>query len=242
MRVATWNVEWAAPTSRRSGETLRRIEQHSPEVLCLTETHVGLLARGGHTVCSQADYGYTTKAGRHKVVLWSRQPWDQVDDVGDESLPPGRFVAGVTQTSLGPVTVMGIGIPWFGSRTEARRGPARRRRWQDHEEYLAGLTPLLARAPTTRLLVMGDFNQVIGAKGRAPAELQQALLEAFPPTMSIATSDVEFRGRRTIDHIALTHDLAVESLQVISNLHDGKRLTDHFGIVAEISARPLAQT
>ena len=238
MRVATWNVEWASPTMQRSGEILRRLERHSPEVLCLTEAHAGLLARRGHTVCSQADYGYTTRAGRHKAVLWSREPWEQVDDVGDESLPPGRFVAGVTQTSLGPLTVVGIGIPWFGSRTEARRGVDRRRQWQDHEEYLAGLAPLLARAPATRLLVLGDFNQVIGAKGRAPAALQRALLEAFPPTMSIATSDVAFQGRRSIDHIALTHDLAVESLQVISNIHDGKSLTDHFGIVAEVSGRP----
>lgn len=238
MRVATWNVEWAAPTSRRTDEILRRIERHSPEVVCLTETHVGLLSRHGHTICAQADYGYKTKESRRKVVLWSREPWCQVDDVGIESLPPGRFVSGVTQTSLGRVTFLGIGIPWFGSRTEAARGLDRRKRWQDHEEYLVGLTEVLARAPATRLLIMGDFNQVIGAKSRAPAPLQQALLAAFPPTMSIATSDVAFQGRRSIDHIALSRDLAVESLHVISNIKDGRALTDHFGIAAKVSARP----
>ena len=171
-------------------------------------------------------------------MLWSRQPWTHVDCLGIASLPPGRFVAGVTQTSLGEVTVVGIGIPWFGSRTEAYRGPGRRQRWQDHEEYLVGLTELLARTTATRLVVMGDFNQAIGAQARAPAELRQALLAAFPPAVNIATSDVAFQGRSTIDHIALSSDLVVESLQVLSNMQNGRALSDHFGIVADVSPRP----
>ena len=198
-----------------------------------------MLAHRGHTISAQSDYGYTPKKHRRKVVLWSREPWTHVDCVGIASLPPGRFIAGVTETSLGEVTVVGIGIPWFGSRTEDYRGPKRRLRWQDHEEYLVGLTELLARMTTMRLVIMGDFNQVIGPKGRAPAELQRALLAAFPPTVNIATANVAFGGRSTIDHIALSSDLAVESMDVLSNIQDGKHLSDHFGIVAEVSARQV---
>ena len=29
-------------------------------------------------------------------MLWSREPWEHVDDVGIDSMPPGRFVPGVT--------------------------------------------------------------------------------------------------------------------------------------------------
>ena len=61
-------------------------------------------------------------------------------------MPPGRFVFGVTQTSLGGVAVIGICIPWFGSRTEARRKLERRVPWEDHEQYLAGLAEVLGRA------------------------------------------------------------------------------------------------
>ena len=39
LRVANWNVEWATPRSRRTVEILSRISRHSPEVVCLTETH-----------------------------------------------------------------------------------------------------------------------------------------------------------------------------------------------------------
>ena len=237
LRVVTWNVEWVTPSSWRTAEVLSRIDRHAPEVVCLTETHAGLLSPNGQTICSRTDYGYTIKEDRRKVMLWSREPWEQVDDVGIDSMPPGRFVSGVTQTSLGALTVVGVCIPWFGSRTEPRRKLERKMHWEDHEQYLAGLTEVLAGAPAKRLVVTGDFNQIIGPGSRARPELQLALQRAFPSSMTVATPALSFQGRRSIDHIASSDDLAVESLGVISNIHDGLKLSDHFGVVAELSSR-----
>ena len=237
LKLVNWNVEWATPTSQRGAEVLRRIDGHAPDVVCLTETHNGLPSQQGHTICSQADYGYKTTEYRRKVMLWSREPWEQVNDVALESLPPGRFVSGVTQTSLGAVTVMGVCIPWFGSRTEARRGPERKRRWADHEEYLAGLTEVLKRYAAMRLIVMGDFNQIVGTGCRAPRELQLALQEAFPSSMAISTAGLAFEGRGSIDHIVLSEDLAAKPTEVINNVHDSTKLSDHFGVAADVSAR-----
>ena len=172
-------------------------------------------------------------------MLWSREPWEQVDDVGIDSMPPGRFVSGVTQTSVGEVTVIGVCIPWFGSRTEARRTLERKMRWEDHEQYLASLAEVLRLGSAKGLILMGDFNQIIGPESRARPELRLALQGAFPPSMTIATSGLAFLGRRSIDHIALSEDLAVESLDVISNIHDGRRLSDHFGVVADVSAQTV---
>ena len=239
MRAVTWNVEWATPGSRRTTEILSRINGHAPEVVCLTETDVRLLSQRGYTICSQPDAGYGIKMGRRKVLLWSREPWDEVDDVGLDSMPPGRFVAGVTRTSLGKVTVIGVCIPWFGSRTEARRKGDRKKRWADHEQYLAALTEVLGRATAKRLIVMGDFNQAIGTGSRAPVDLRLALKEAFLPSMKIATSDLAFQGRKSIDHIAMSNDLVVGSLDVINNIHEGRKLSDHFGVVADLSAQHL---
>ena len=237
LRVANWNVEWATPRSRRTPEILRRIAGCAPDVLCLTESDQGILPHGGYTVCSQADYGYPLRAGRRKAVLWSREPWARVDDVGIDSMPPGRFVSGVTRTSLGPVTVIGVCIPWSGSRAEARRGQEQRRRWADHEEYLDGLATVLGRGAPERRIVMGDFNQVIGSGSRAPVRLRSALCQAFSASMTIATSSVAFRGRKSIDHIALSDDLAVDRTCVISNIDGERRLSDHFGVVADLSVR-----
>ncbi len=239
MKLVNWNVQWATPRSTRRAEILRRIQRHDPEVICLTETHTGLLSQGGHTICSQPDYGYPIKDGRRKVMLWPREPWEQVNDVGIDSMPSGRFVSGVTRTSVGEINVIGICIPWFGSRTEARRTSERKKQWEDHEQYLVGLTKVLGRVPTKRLIVVGDFNQAIGSGSRAPQKLRSALREAFPPDMTIVTSALAFQGRKCIDHIALSDDLAFGSLEVIGNVHDGKKLSDHFGVAADLSALPF---
>ena len=152
-------------------------------------------------------------------------------------MPPGRFVSGVTKTSLGIVTVIGVCIPWFGSRTEARRKLERKMQWEDHEQYLVGLTKVLGGGSGNRMIVMGDFNQIVGRGSRAPRGLQSALQRAFPSSMTIVTSELDFQGRRSIDHIALSDDLAVESLDVISNIYDGQDLSDHFGVIADLSLR-----
>ena len=235
--IVTWNTQWATPRARKTPEILRRLNKHAPDVVCLTEAHEILLAATGHTIAALPDYGYPAPPGRRKVLLWSREPWERVDDVGDDALPPGRYVAGVTQTPLGEVTVVGLCIPWFGCRTEAYRGAERKARWEDHADYLEGLTGVLARLPGERLIVMGDFNQVIGVGGRAPKHLQTALQAAFPPGTTIVTANTAFQGRKSIDHIALSKDLAAESLDTISNVQGEGSLSDHFGVAARVSPR-----
>ena len=235
LRVATWNVEWATPRSRRTPEILHRLAQTGAEVVCLTETHCDFLAGQGYSISAGADYGYPITEGRRKVLLWSREPWEDVDDVGSDRLPPGRYVSGVTLTSMGVVRVVGICIPWSGCRTEARRGSERKRRWEDHEEYLACLPGVLEGLNGGNVVVLGDFNQIIGTGCRAPVRLRSALQEAFPAGMSIVTPDVEFQGRRSIDHIAVSDDMAVEAMGVISNMHEDRKLSDHFGVFADLA-------
>ena len=59
LRAVAWNVEWAAPNSRRTNEIQSRINQHAPGVVCLTETHDMLLSQDGRAICSRPDYGCT---------------------------------------------------------------------------------------------------------------------------------------------------------------------------------------
>ena len=60
--------------------------------------------------------------------------------------------------------------------------------------------------------------------------------------MSIVTPDLEFDERRSIDHIAVSDALAVESVGVISNLHGDRKLSDHFGVFADLSGRASVQS
>lgn len=233
--LVNWNVEWATPRSWRSPEILKRIELHEPEIICLTETHSGLLSQDGHVISSLPDYGYKINKYRRKVLLWSREPWEQVDDVGSDMMPPGRFVSGITRTSLGEVTVIGVCIPWADSRV--RGSAVKRVRWEDHRQYLGGLSEVLDRIPVERLIVVGDFNQRIQQGGNAPSDVRMALQSAVASRMTIATAGLGLRGQRSIDHVAISGDLTAEHLRVISNFDGERRLSDHFGIVAGISAR-----
>lgn len=234
MTLANWNVEWATPRSKRSPEILNRIRHHSPEIICLTETHIGLLPKDGHSIFSRADYGYRVREERRKVLLWSREPWEQVDDLGSDVMPPGRFVSGVTQTSEGALTVMGVCIPWADSRV--RGTEVKRVRWEDHRQYLKGLSEVLDRTPVRRLIVVGDFNQRIQQGGGAPNDVRMALQSVLSSRLTIASAGVSFRGRRSIDHVALSGDLTAEYIGVISNLDGERKLSDHFGVVAGLSA------
>ena len=232
--LVNWNVEWATPRSWRSPEILNRIRQHNSEIICLTETHNELLPKGGHSIFSRADYGYRVREERRKVLLWSREPWEQVDDLGSDVMPPGRFVSGMTQTSEGPITVMGVCIPWADSRV--RGAAVKRKKWEDHRQYLVGLSEVLERTPAVRLVVVGDFNQRIQQSRTVPADVRMALQSVLAPHLTNVTAGLGLGGRRSIDHITVSEDLTAEFLGVISNLNGRQRLSDHFGVVAGLSA------
>lgn len=236
MTVVNWNVEWATPRSwSRRDEILRRIEREAPDIVCLTETDIRLLAgMGGHIIHSRPD-GVRGIGNLRKVMLWSREPWEQVDDSGIDSMPPGRFVTGATRTRLGDVAVLGVCIPYRDARTRWTNDGVRRTLWEDHRQYLASLPKLLERATSQRVIVVGDFNQQVGQNGYAPAKIRDALRAALPSRITIATAALGFDGRRVIDHVALSDDLSAHSLRLISRFYDRRTLSDHHGVVAELS-------
>ena len=83
MKFVNWNVKRATLRSKHSAEILNRIDQHSPEIVCLTKTHPKLL-QDGHPISARPDYGYGIRENHRKVLLWSSEPWKDVDEIGDE--------------------------------------------------------------------------------------------------------------------------------------------------------------
>ena len=239
-----WNGPRQAPDQRGHLRYGGASNRHAPDVICLTEAYTKTWIQEGHFICCQPDYGYPIKEGRRKVLLWSKEPWEQVDDAGIDSLPPGRFVSGVTRTSVGEVTVIGVCIPAAGMRTEASRGSERKAQWEDHKQYLAGLTHVLERAPAKRLIVVGDFNQRIGQVRYAPPpDVRAALQSAMPPHMTMVQPQLGFQGTQMHrPQSALAGDLTAESLGVISNMDGGTELSDHFGVVADVVRKEHCST
>lgn len=235
LTVVNWNVRWATPQSKRSPEILSRIHEHSPDIVCLSETSNRLWDHKDFAIWPQPCYGYPVIPGRRKVALWSRKPWRRVDWRGSADFPPGRFVSGVTETPVGDVTVVGVCIPWRNSRTPKNRG--NRSVWQDHLQYLDALDAALDRMAASRLIVMGDYNQRIGAgPNTAPQHVRDRLQSAIAARLKIITADLHFRDRKSIDHIAINGGLSVRSIGIISNCKDKPEdLSDHYGVTATLT-------
>jgi exonuclease III len=159
MRISTWNVKWASARSHRGTMVKEVLASLNADVIVLTEGCAAVLPADGHVIDASSDWGYRVEdASRRKVLLWSKHPWTDVDSVGSEDLPPGRFVAGTTHTTLGELRIIGVCIPWRGA--HVTHGHRDRRPWEDHSRFLEGLAPLL-NSGIGPMVVAGDFNQRI---------------------------------------------------------------------------------
>ncbi len=235
LRICVWNLQWATPRSR-GPEVRKQLEGLGADILVVTEGCAADLPSGGHVVTSSQDYGYRLVRGRRKVLLWSSQPWEDVDALGAAALPPGRFVAATTSTPIGDVRVLGVCIPWKDAHVST--GQRNRSPWQDHLTYLEGLRAIVAQQAASALVVAGDFNQRV-PRQRQPTEVFQALERALEPRLHIATSGtVAGTDARLIDHLAHSEPLAALSVRAWSRYDEnGRQLSDHDGVCVHLAAR-----
>ena len=206
LRIGTWNTNWAKPGTERGRCVAKRLAAPGCDLLCVTEAYAGILPAGGHVIDAGPDWGYTSAEGRRKVLLWSKRPWSGVDTVGSDALPGGRFVTGTTETAVGPLSVVGVCIPWRDA--HVRTGRKDRVGWQDHESWLSGFATLHCRQARERTVVLGDFNQRIPRR-RQPVSVYRAMRDAFSGFCFATAGELAATAEGSIDHIAHTSDLAL---------------------------------
>jgi endonuclease/exonuclease/phosphatase family metal-dependent hydrolase len=233
LSVTTFNCQWRRSKSAAAAEIRRAILATDPEIVCLTEAYLDFFGDEGFVIEADADYGYPITAGRRKVLLWSRQPWSMVDSFGHANLPPGRFVCGTTQTSIGALAVIGVCIPWSAAHVSSGRRD--QTLWAEHLDYLSAIGTWLPAVPA-RQIVLGDFNQRVPRK-RQPEIAFAALQAAILSRMEIATAHiVSSVGEPLIDHICHSRDLVPRSCAVLTNIAaDGSEISDHVGVNVQLS-------
>jgi endonuclease/exonuclease/phosphatase family metal-dependent hydrolase len=237
LTVGIWNVQWATRNSRKGAFFVEQLAALSEEVICVTEGSSDLLPKSGQTITSHEDYGYSMRPGRRKVILWSRQVWSDVDDKGLPTLPPGRFIAGTTTTSLGRIRFVGVCIPWRDA--HVRTGQCNRQPWEDHLSYLTGLKQILLHGDRSiPLVVLGDFNQCI-PRSRQPNQVFKLLNEAFEDGFQFATSGtITGAPNLAIDHLAYSGLLRCVATEFVnSHNEDGRPMSDHFGLRVTLAAK-----
>ena len=244
VRIGTWNVAWVVADSDRGTRVAAALKAPDCDIVCVTEGCADILPAGGHAVDAGAASGCSLEEAQRNVLLWSRQPWAAVDIGISNAVPAGRLVAGITLTALGPLTVVGVCIPWRDA--NVRSGRKDRSRWQEHEAWLAGFESLPYRHAKRRTVVLGDFNQPVPRRSQ-PKGVYAALLHAFEGFSFATAGDLEGAPGRALDHIAHTPDMAPAGGIGIWPRNDrrDRRLSGHFGVWGDFAfgtaGRPAAR-
>lgn len=211
---------------------VERIVAQRPDVVCLTEAHDGSTASlGGHEIADRgATWSNNRRDGERLVLLWSPNPWRDVEAIGNEGTTTGGYIAGVTDTPIGPMCVIGICAPHhaasqIGAVTKARL-------WTEQIVFWNALASLITsrdrRVPT---ILLGDFNQYVPRIWGAKAA-HAAFLSALDGMLVATGGPIAGIEEPTIDHVAHTPDLATREVRGLSRFDvDGRALSDHFGIV-----------
>ncbi len=202
MKLLLWNVKWGEHNG--CVPYVNGLAESEPfDLICLTESTTEFLAGRENVLRSIGDYGYDNRGCRQKVSLWSRYGWSDIDRLGCESLPPGRFLAAITNG----IRIVGVCIPWREAHVSS--GQRNRTVWEDHKAYLVGLRSVLDRyaADGTPVCVLGDYNQRIPPTGRN-ADVFRDLETAFGTAFAVRTSDAfDIDGEPLIDHVSTTRDI-----------------------------------
>jgi endonuclease/exonuclease/phosphatase family metal-dependent hydrolase len=223
IRFATWNVGWTSSGSRHFEQSRERIAELEADILVLTETTPGLVPAGGYVAKGGPDWGYESRPGRRKVLLWSRWP---ITDVSNEIAEPGgRHVGATVESPIGPVRIHAVCVPW--SHAHVSGGREDREVWEDHLSYLIALEELLRREADDPAIagipvaVAGDINQREQPRPYGSAKVRKAWSEALAAADLRLVTDEEM-----IDKIAVGPGLVASD----SSIFPPEKMSDHHAV------------
>lgn len=208
-----------------------------PDVVCLTEAYDGSTASlGGHEIADRgATWSNNRRDGERLALLWSPNPWRDMDAGGNNGTATGGYVSGITDTPTGSVRVIGICAPHHAASQVGAADKARL--WTEQIAFWNGLATLVSsRDRSVPTILLGDFNQYVPRIWGSKAA-HAALLLALDG-MSVATrGPISGIDEPTIDHVAHTPDLAPSEVIGLSRFDDdGRALSDHFGVVVKLGS------
>ena len=204
LKISCWNSDWA---TRRSKRGKFFIDKFDSDIICLAEGYESLLPKDGYLISSNEDYGYKTKNGRRKVILWSKNEWTDIDQLGSKEIPSGRFISGITNG----IRIVGLCIPWRFAHVSTGRKD--RKPWEDHLSFIQNLS-----FSNEKTIIIGDFNQNIPKKNQP--EIVFSSLKNMIDGFNLLTTNMGLL------HIVISNDLKAESVKKIATGDN----SDHDGI------------
>ena len=194
LKISCWNSDWATPSSKR-GKFF--IDKFDSDIICLTEGYETLLPHDGYIISSHEDYGYKSKKGRRKVILWSKNKWTDIDHIYSKEILTGRFISGITNG----IKIIGLCIPWRFAHVST--GSKDRKLWEHHLSFIQNLS-----FSNQKTIILGDFNQIIPKKNQP--EIVFSSLKNMIDGFNLLTTNMG------LIHIVISTDLIAESIEKIA--------------------------
>jgi hypothetical protein len=233
LRAISWNLERKRPDSLRGAEAIDHLFGQNADVMALSEVRTSIPTRGGHAEFCEPPRGSTFAENERKIMIWSREPWVDIDRFGGDGLDQTRFISGTTATPVGDVRMIGVCIPWHMAEVtfpiDVKRKP-----WELHIRFLELLGELIADCPIPTI-VAGDFNQRVPRIKGSHKAAAAAMSEAFDPFDVVTQGQLRGCIRPGIDHIAVSSHLRATDAWGWAHNVNGNRLTDHDGAAADLA-------
>lgn len=231
-RVATWNLERKPPTSTKGAEAIDYVFGLDAEIIVLMEAWITTPTFDGHLAFSEQSTAKRFAPDERIVAVWSKNPVDPV--AYDSPIDRRRFVAGRTETTIGPVLILGVCIPWHMAEA-TRWASTKRKTWELHREFLVHLGDIMNELDGP-FIVAGDFNQRIPVQkygNKASAEL---LADIFSELELVTAGTLPGGEKPGIDHIAISSHLRAARVQGWSKDVTGNVVTDHDGSFVDLTS------
>lgn len=244
LRIATWNLERPKLNGQtKNSRRLEKIREVDADLWVLTETNSTITLDGYASLASEGQHGYHS-TGENFATIWSRWPICRRLPTFDAFFT----VCAEVNSPAGPMVVFGTIITYANDR--GLNGTARR--WEEHrksiEAHAADWDRLRKEFPDHLFCVAGDFNQSRDRSGwYEDAESVKKLTSALDRSSLLCVTEDDMRAkgllqsRASIDHVCLSQSLATQVVAVGAwegTTVDGRRMSDHNGIVVDINTRP----
>lgn len=229
IKILNWNTQADKNPSDKPPIVRQLIQSLDADIICLTEAHPDYLPDSGYRLDGGLSGWRSDDSGARKVMLWSRVEWQQVDSVGDDNLPPGRFLS--AYHPAGDLQVIAVCIPYI-----AYRYADIQHNWQGHRLYTDHLTQILKQPRfQQKTLLMGDFNVPVASASMRGYSRQahDGVTTALKSNQMIVATRGRTRasGKPVIDHIATTPDLTISSVTVTDHPR-----SDHPYVTADLQS------
>ncbi|MGF1569457.1 MAG: endonuclease/exonuclease/phosphatase family protein [Nodosilinea sp.] len=244
MKIATWNLERAAPQTSQAERQRQWLDRINADIWVLTETNLRLSPGANYQQVASGRPDRPGQAGERWVQIWGRGG----EMLSLETEDKARTACALVSLKNGPdCLIYGTVLPWLDSP------------WRSHpvtqgEAFLAALAlqqadwqRLQLNHPNAVLIVAGDFNQDLDTfhyygSRRNRLALQAALAEVGLACLTAGDHDPVRRlingQHANTDHICIAHSQASQfqtSFAWPAALDDLRGLSDHFGVGVELS-------